>query len=102
MVKSKENFRELFPCQFYDPADIMDPALMYTVPEIARLLQGLDPDRELDPDTENVLLDWAVPWIMINADQLVIADPTDEDQPGHYGLRTDSASISDSSTGNRP
>ena len=87
MVTAKDEFDELFPCQFYDPADIMDPELMYTVPEIARLLQGLEPDRELDAGTENVLLDWAIPWIMVHADDLVIADPTNEEEPGMYGLR---------------
>jgi len=34
---------------------------MYTIPEIARLLQELDPDAEIDPDTEAVLIDWAIP-----------------------------------------
>lgn len=87
MVTAKDEFDELFPCQFYDPADIMDPELMYTVPEIARLLQGLEPDRDLDAGTENVLLDWAIPWIMVHADDLVIADPTNEEEPGMYGLR---------------
>ena len=90
MVERKDSFDELFPCEFYEPAEVMDPELMYTVPEIGRLLQGVEPDRELDPETENVLLDWAIPWIMANADNLVIADPTDEEQPGHYGVRVDS------------
>ena len=89
MVKAKDAFDAIYPCEFYRPADIMDPTLMYTVPEIARLLQGLDPDEELEPETEAVLVDWAVPWIMVNADELVIADPTDVDQPGHYGVRTE-------------
>ena len=88
MARPKSEFEQLYQCEFYEPSDIMDPDLLYTVPEIARLLQGLETDRELDPETENVLLDWAIPWIMINADDLVIADPTDEEAPGMYGLRT--------------
>lgn len=88
MVKPKDAFDAIYPCEFYQPADVMDAELMYTVPEIARLLQGLEPDDELEPETEAVLVDWAIPWIMVHADELVIADPTDEDEPGHYGVRT--------------
>lgn len=89
MPRSKDEFDELFPCEFYEPADVLDPELLYTVPEIARLLQGLDPEDELDPDVESVLVDWTIPWIMLNADDLVIADPTDEEEPGRYGLATE-------------
>ncbi|KPN30716.1 hypothetical protein SY89_01453 [Halolamina pelagica] len=60
---------------------------MYTVYEIARLLQGLEPDAEIDEETEAVLLDWAIPWVMNNADDLVVAEPPAEDAPGYYGLR---------------
>lgn len=88
MVRKKSDLDAIYPCEFYEPADIMDPDLMYTVPEIARLLQGLDPDHALTPETEAVLLDWAVPWIMQNAEDLVIADPTVEEEPGMYGLRS--------------
>lgn len=88
MVVRKEDVDAIYPCEFYRPADVMDPELLYTVPEIARLLQGLEPETELDPETEAVLLDWAVPWIMVHADELVLADPTDEDEPGRYGVRT--------------
>ena len=89
MVREKSELDAIYPCEFYDPGDIMDADLMYTVPEIARLLQGLDTDHPLSPEAEEVLLDWAVPWIMQNADNLVIADPTAEEEPGMYGLRTD-------------
>lgn len=89
MVKPKDAFDAIYPCEFYQPADVMDAELMYTVPEIARLLQGLEPDDELEPETEAVLVDWAIPWIMVHADELVIADPTDEDEPGHYGVRVE-------------
>jgi hypothetical protein len=58
---------------------------MYTVYEIARLLQQLDPDAELDEETEAVLLDWAIPWIMTNSEDLVVAEPRDDDEPGYYG-----------------
>lgn len=89
MVKAKADVEDTYPCEFYRPTDIMDPDLLYTVPEIARLLQGLEPDEDLDADTESVLIEWTVPWIMVNAEDLVIADPTNEDEPGMYGLRVD-------------
>jgi len=60
---------------------------MYTVYEIARLLQGLDSDVELDVETEEVLLDWAIPWMVANADALCFAEPERDDEPGHYGVR---------------
>jgi hypothetical protein len=87
MPVPKSEFDRLYPCEFYEPAELFDPERMYTVPEIARLLQELDPDADLDPDTEAVLIDWAIPWIMTNAGDLSVADPPDEDEPGYYGLR---------------
>ena len=87
MPVPKAEFERLYPCEFYEPADLFDPELMYTVEEVARLLQGLEPDAELDPDTEDVLIDWTIPWIMQNAADLTIADPRSEDEPGYYGLR---------------
>ena len=87
MPKAKDAVDTLYRCEFYEPADIMDEELLYTVPEIGRLLQGLAPEASLDPDVEAVLVDWAVPWIMQHADDLVIADPTNEDEPGMYGMR---------------
>ncbi|GAB7090088.1 DUF5827 family protein [Halorubrum luteum] len=86
MPEPKSTFAETFPCEFYTPAELLDPDLMYTIPEIARLLQGLEPDAEIDADTEAVLVDWAVPWVMVNAEDLVIAEPLETDGPGYYGV----------------
>jgi len=77
------------PLAFREPADVLDGDKLYTVYEIARLLQGLDPDAELDPDTEDVLLDWAIPWMVTNAEALAFADPATDDEPGYYGLAAD-------------
>jgi len=88
MPVAKEEFDELLPCEFYEPGELLDPDQMYTVYEIARLLQGLDPDAEIDPETEAVLLDWAIPWVIDNADDLVVAEPQSDDDPGYYGVRT--------------
>lgn len=87
MPRTKESFDELFPCDFYTPEELLAEEEMYTIYEIARLLQGLEPDAEIDEGTESVLLDWAVPWVMNNAEELVVADPPAEDAPGYYGLR---------------
>jgi hypothetical protein len=84
---TKSEFEEVLSCEFYEPEELLDEGNMYTVYEIARLLQGIDPDAELDQSTEDVLLDWAIPWVMINADDLVVAEPRSEDEPGYYGLR---------------
>lgn len=89
MPVPKSEFEQLHPCEFYTPAELFEPDEMYTVGEVARLLQGVEPDAELDAETEDVLVDWAIPWIMQNSDELVIADPTDETEPGRYGLRRD-------------
>jgi hypothetical protein len=86
--RSKASFERLRPLEFRDPSAVLDPEAMYTVYEIARLLQGLDPDAELDVETEDVLLDWAIPWVLFNADALCFADPERDDEPGHYGLRS--------------
>ena len=86
MPVPKAEFEGLYPCEFYEPADLFDPDLMYTVEEVARLLQGLDPDEDLEPATEDVLIDWTIPWIIANAEDLVIADPRTEGEPGYYGL----------------
>jgi hypothetical protein len=85
----KAEFDDIHPCEFYTPAELLDPDQLYTVYEIARLLQGLDPDAAIEPDTEAILLDWAIPWVVVNASNLVIAEPPAEDEPGYYGLRTD-------------
>lgn len=89
MPRPKAAFDDLFPCEFYTPAELLDEDLMYSVYEIARLLQGLDADAEIDEGVEEVLLDWAVPWIMRNAESLVIAEPPNDEEPGYYGLKTD-------------
>lgn len=86
MPVPKADFEQLHPCDFYTPEELLDPDQMYTVYEIARLLQGLDPDAELEVDTEGILLDWAIPWVVYYSDQLVIAEPRSEDEPGYYGL----------------
>lgn len=88
MPKSKDEFDELYPCDFYTPEELLDEDKMYSVYEIARLLQGLDTDAEIDVGTEDILLDWAIPWIMRNAEELVIGEPPSEEEPGYYGLRT--------------
>jgi hypothetical protein len=87
MPRPKEAFETLYPCDFYTPEELLDDDQMYTVYEIARLLQGLDTDAELDEGTEEILLDWAIPWVMRNADSLVVAEPPSDQEPGYYGLR---------------
>jgi hypothetical protein len=89
MPRPKDAFDDIFPCEFYTPEELLDPEQMYTVYEIARLLQGLEPDADIDEGTEAVLVDWAVPWVMKNADDLVIGEPPADDEPGYYGLKTD-------------
>ncbi|MFB6103792.1 MAG: DUF5827 family protein [Halobacteriaceae archaeon] len=85
MPRPKSDFGELYPCDFYTPAELLDADKMYTVYEIARLLQDLDPDAELEPETEDILLDWTIPWIIVYSDDLVVAEPG-EDEPGYYGV----------------
>lgn len=88
MPRPKEAFETLYPCDFYTAEELLDDDQMYTVYEIARLLQGLDANAEIDEGTEEILLDWAIPWVMRNADDLVVADPPTDEEPGYYGLRT--------------
>jgi hypothetical protein len=87
MPRPRQDFDELRPLAFREPAEVLDPDWLYTVSEIARLLQGVEPDAELDPATENVLLDWAIPWIVRNQEAFVFAEPDADDEPGYYGLR---------------
>jgi len=87
MPVPKDEFDQLYPCEFYTPGELLDPDQMYTVPEIARLLQGLAPEAELDYEDEAVLVDWTIPWIMVHADDLVVAEPRGEDEPGYYGRK---------------
>ena len=101
MPVSKSEFDSLPPCDFYTPAELLEDDQMYTVYEIARLLQGLDPDAEIDQGTEDVLLDWTIPWIIVNADDLVIAEPRTDEEPAHYGLKeNDAVDESDSADDN--
>ena len=86
MPRPKSDFDRLRPFEFREPSEVLDNDTMYTVYEIARLLQGLDPDVELDIETEDVLLDWAIPWMLTNADALCFADPESDTEPGYYGL----------------
>mgnify|MGYP006287368105 FL=1 len=88
MPEPKDDFEGVYPCEFYTPGELLDPDQMYTIREIGRLLQGLAPDADLDEGTEAVLVDWAVPWVMVHADDLVIGEPPTDDDPGYYGLRT--------------
>ena len=89
MPRPKDSFEALYPCDFYAPEELLEPDSMYTVYEIARLLQGLDPDAEVDVETEDILLDWAIPWVVYNSADLVVAEPPTDDDPGYYGLRAD-------------
>jgi hypothetical protein len=71
---------------FREPDEVLDADKLYTIYEVARLLQGLQPDAELDRATEDVLLDWAIPWMVVNRDAFVFAEPATDDEPGLYGL----------------
>ncbi len=77
---------DLRPLAFREPDEVLDEEKLYTIYEIARLLQGLDVGAELDVETENVLLDWAIPWMIKNADEFVFAEPAGDSEPGYYGL----------------
>lgn len=87
MPRPKSAFEDVRPFEFREPEEVLDSDRMYTVYEIARLLQGLEPDRELDAETEDVLLDWAIPWMLDNSEALAFAEPEADDEPGFYGLR---------------
>lgn len=86
MPIDRSSVEELRPLTFREPQAVLEPSKLYTVYEIARLLQGLDVDAELDIETEDVLLDWAIPWMVYNASAFVFAEPTDASKPGYYGL----------------
>lgn len=87
MPVPKSEFDDTYPCDFYTPDELLETDEMYTVYEIARLLQGLEPDADIDRETEDILLDWAIPWIMQNSEELVVAEPRTEGEPGYYGLK---------------
>jgi len=73
MPKPKAEFDDLRSLEFRDPDEVLDDDELYTIYEIGRLLQGLDPEAELDVETENVLMDWAIPWMLNNAEAFVFA-----------------------------
>ena len=87
MPRPREAFEDLRPFEFRDPDEVLDREQLYTVYEIARLLQGLDPRRELEAETEAILLDWAIPWMLDNSEAFVFAEPDADEEPGYYGLR---------------
>ncbi|WP_225334585.1 DUF5827 family protein [Halomicrobium urmianum] len=86
MPRQKSEFDDLRPLEFREPDEVLEDEQMYTIYEVGRLLQGLDPDADLDVETENVLMDWAIPWMLKNSEQFVFAEPEDDSEPGYYGL----------------
>ncbi|MFB6152344.1 MAG: DUF5827 family protein [Haloarculaceae archaeon] len=86
MPRPKADFEDRRPLAFREPDEVLDADEMYTIYEVARRLQGVEPDRELDVETENVLLDWAIPWLMKHSEAFVFAEPESEDEPAYYGL----------------
>ena len=87
MPRPREEFDDIRDFEFYDPEEVLEPDQLYTVYEIARLLQGVEPDRDLDPGTEDILLNWAIPWMLDHSESFVFAEPEADDDPGYYGLR---------------
>ncbi len=88
MPRPREEFDDIRAFEFREPADVLAPEKLYTVYEIARLLQGIDPGEALDAETEAILLDWAIPWMLDHSDEFVFAEPAAADEPGYYGLRS--------------
>ncbi|MFC7019088.1 MULTISPECIES: DUF5827 family protein [Haloarcula] len=86
MPAKKADYDEILSFELHEPVDILDSELLYTIPELARLLQGLPADAELNEFNESVFIDWAIPWMIYNQDDLVFAEPSDEDVVGLYGL----------------
>jgi hypothetical protein len=82
----KADVDDLRPLAFREPDEVLDKETLYTIYEISRLLQGLEVDADLDVETENVLLDWTIPWMMKYADDFVFAEPEEDSKPGYYGL----------------
>ena len=82
----KADATDLRPLEFREPAEVLEPDKLYTIYEVARLLQGVPVDEKLDIETENVLMDWAIPWMMKHADSFVFAEPAADSDPGYYGL----------------
>ena len=86
MPRPRAEFDDLRALEFRDPEEVLSAEKLYTIYEIGRLLQGLDPEAELDVETENVLLDWAIPWMLAHSESFVFAEPEDDTDPGYYGL----------------
>ncbi len=87
MPRPREAFDDLRAFEFREPAEVLERESLYTVYEIARLLQGVDPGAELEPATEDILLDWAIPWMLDHSEAFVFAEPEADDEPGYYGLK---------------
>ena len=87
MPRPKSDFDTLYPYQLYEPEEILEPDLLYTIPEIARLLQGLPADADVDVESEERIVAWTIAWMVANADSFVINDPVG-DEPGYFGLQT--------------
>ena len=90
MPRPKDDFDTLYPYQMYTPAEVLDPDLMYTVPEIGRRLQDLAPDTSLEEETEAR----TIPWMVIHQEDLVINDP-EGDEPGYFGVSEAAAEAHD-------
>lgn len=86
MPRPRDDFEDLRALEFREPAEVLDDDKLYTIYEVARLLQGVDPSEELGVETENVLLDWAIPWMLKYSEAFVFAEPESDDEPGYYGL----------------
>jgi hypothetical protein len=86
MPRQKSEFDDLRPLEFREPEEVLAADRMYTIYEVARLLQGVDAEAELDVETENVLMDWAIPWMINHSEAFVFAEPDADDEPGYYGL----------------
>jgi len=86
MPRPRDDFEDIRPLEFHEPDEVLDSDKLYTIYEVARLLQGVDPTEELDVETENVLLDWAIPWMLKYSEEFVFAEPEADDEPGYYGL----------------
>jgi len=86
MPVPKSEYDDILPFDLHEPEEILDAEKLYTIPEIARLLQGLPVDAELSDFNESVFIDWAIPWMISNQGDLVIAEPRDEDVVGLFGL----------------
>lgn len=86
MPRPKADFDDLRALEFREPDEVLEADQLYTVYEIARLLQGVAVDQNLDVETENVLLDWAIPWMIYHQEAFVFANPASDEEPGYYGL----------------